>query len=185
MSFHFCLISVILLFLLQLKKSICFTFFAHQLFLGQIAWADTLDVSGGKVSHCTVPVCRGVWGLLLCLCGPSAERWLAICVRHYSFVLPSFNRWNVLFIVNVTTPPHQLVFIYLFNSHPVPVASCMLPCCYVYKVLPYCYCFEFQVILCSHSYNIVQDKSPRLALMVFSPDEDGQGVELIGFPFEF
>lgn len=127
-SFHFCLISVILFFLLQLKKSICFTFFAHQLFLGQIAWADTLDVSGGKVSHCTVPVCRCVWGLLLCLWGPSAERWLAICVRHYSFVLPSFNRWNVLFIVNVTTLPHQLVLIYFFKPHPILL---LFVCCCV------------------------------------------------------
>lgn len=142
-AFHFCLISVILLFLLQLKKSICFTFFAHQLFLGQIAWADTLDVSGGKVSHCTVPVCRGVWGLLPCLWGPSAERWLAICVRHYSFVLPSFNRWNVLFIVNVTT--HQLVFIYL-----TPILSCCVLYAAVlspghqlpYSVLP-CFIFMF------------------------------------------
>lgn len=129
-SFHFCLISVILLFLLQLKKSICFTFFAHQLFLGQIAWADTLDVSGGKVSHCTVPVCCGVWGLLPCLWGPSAERQPAICVQHYSFVLPSFNRWNVLFIVNVTTLPHQLVLIF-FNRSSYPAAFCMLLCCYL------------------------------------------------------
>ena len=60
-------------FLLQLKESICFTFFAHQLFLGQIAWADTLDVSGGKVSHCTVPVCSWCVGAVAVLVGPQCR----------------------------------------------------------------------------------------------------------------
>lgn len=128
-SFHFFPIWVILLFLLQLKKSICFAFFANQLFLGQVAWADTLDVSGGKVSHCTLPVCCGVWGLLLCLWGPSAERWFAICVWHYSFVMPSFLYFILFFysfagmFYSLLTSLHFLISLYFFLSF-IPVFFC-------------------------------------------------------------
>lgn len=158
----FCLISVILLFLLQLKKSICFTFFAHQLFLGQIAWADTLDVSGGEVSHCTVPVCRGVGekggkggGVLLCLWGPGAERWRAICVRYYSFLsCHLWNRWNVFIHRRRchNTSSSACTYLFLLPSSCLVLLVCLSVvtwssailqrCCWTLLFLSFCHHFS-------------------------------------------
>lgn len=125
MSFPFCLFSLILLFLLQLKKASVLLFCTSAVLrpdsLSRHTWCEwwrSESLHRACLSWCV--------GLCCCACRPSAERWLAICDRHYSFVLPSFNRWNVLCIVVVTTVPHQLAFIYWFKTHPLLLLSAML-----------------------------------------------------------
>lgn len=139
-------------------KSICFTFFvAYQQFLGQIAWADTLDVSGGKVSHCTVPV-SWLGGGGAVLVWPQWVNKVALRLCSTLLLLSFFKGWNECFIHCLfSTSTSPTVFFSLI--------TCAMICwsCYVVATwlatLSVCCCWMCNVsffFLC-HLSNIVQD----------------------------